>query len=434
MNQQIKPPEVGAQEAVLGAMVIEPALVPEIMRKVSAEDFTDPTCRNVYDAIRKLAISSRPVDAVTILGQLGPEYRSYISGLMDVTPTTAGWETYADQMKTESQIFRARKIFGKGMYAATKEEMQQAISDLAGIFVNVGKAEAIPLHKALLDATKELEKEPHYLKFGIDALDDGRLFAEYGDMIIIGARPSVGKTDLALQFAREMSMKDKVGFFSLETAVPKLATRWQSASATVYLDHLKTRKLTQGEYIAIAHANNRDSKYCDMHFVSAAGMTTDDVIDVSIKNQFKIIFIDYLQLIQGKGERDETVRISNISMALHRFAQGTGTTVIALSQLSRAGKNGAGMETLRGSGQIEQDADIVFMLELKDPDDPDSMRTLSIEKNKEGKRGHCMLRFDGGHQRFEYVPPYRKTEKSTERPKKATAEQMNMFPDRRDAI
>lgn len=425
MNQQIKAPEVGAQEAVLGAMIIEPTLVSEIMREVSADDFTDPTCRNVYDAIQRLLISSRKIDAVTILGQLGEEYRSYISGLMEVTPTSAAWKTYAEQMKNESQTFRARKLFGKGLYAANKEEMQKVISDLAGIFTK-SNVNTVSLTKALSAALSELDKQPQYLKFGIDALDNGRLYAEYGDMIVVGARPSVGKTAFALQFGRAMSMKDKVGFFSLETGVEKLAIRWISSSATVYLDHLKMRKLTDGEHVAIAHANHRDSKYCNMDFVKAAGMTVDEVISESIKNQFKIIIIDYLQLIKGKGEKDENVRISNISMALHRFAQETETTVIALSQLSRAGKNGGGMETLRGSGQIEQDADIVFILELDDPNDPDSMRMLSIEKNKEGKRAHCMLRFDGGHQRFDYIPPYKKTEKTTGRTKVADVEQIAM--------
>ena len=92
-------------------------------------------------------------------------------------------------------------------------------------------------------------------------------------------------------------------------------------------------------------------------------------------------------------------------MTLHTFAQQNGIAVIALSQLSRAGQNGGGMATLRGSGQLEQDADIVLMLELINPDDADSDRTLSIEKNKEGRRGHCTLRFAGQYQHFEYVPP-----------------------------
>lgn len=439
MNQQIKKPEVGAQEAVLGAMIIEPTLVQEIMGTVSADDFTDPTCRNVYDAIQQLLVSSQKIDAVTILGKLGAEYRAYISGLMDVTPTSAGWKVYADQMKTETRIFRAQEICSKGAYVTTEEEMQHIIRKLAGIFTKGNKTKAVPLHKALLEATEELSKTPNYLKFGFDALDNGRLYAEHGDMIIIGARPSVGKTAFALQIAKEMSKKDKIGFFSLETQISKLATRWIAESATIHLNHLKMRNLTSGEYTALAHANNRDAKYCNIHFVPPAAMTVDEVISESIKNQFQVIFIDYLQLIEGKGEKDENTRIANISMALHRFAQENGVTVIALSQLSRAGKNGSGMETLRGSGQIEQDADIVLMLELKDPDDTDSMRTLSIEKNKEGRRGHCTLRFDGGHQRFEYVPPYQSRkqdnireeevpseEKPQERPKISDAEQIAM--------
>ena len=85
-------PSLGAQEAVLGAMLIEPKVVPAILRKVTAEDFTDATCRNVFNAFVKLIAASKHIDAVTVLGVLGGEYRQYLGELMDITPTAAGWE------------------------------------------------------------------------------------------------------------------------------------------------------------------------------------------------------------------------------------------------------------------------------------------------------------------------------------------------------
>lgn len=418
-------PALGAQEAVLGAMLIEPKVIPAVLQKVTEEDFTDTTCRNVFNAFVKLIAASKHIDAVTVLGVLGGEYRQYLSELMDITPTVAGWESYAEQMHADAKMFRARKILNDFAFLSTPEEMQRAISKAASVFS--GKSEnVVPLSKALIGAMEDLDRKPEYLEFGISALDHGRLWAEHGDFIIIGARPSVGKTAFALQIAKQLARKDRVGFFTLETEPRKLATRWIAQSALINMTHLKNRQMSVGEYTAMAQANSQDSKYCNLDFVKAAGMTTDQIIAETIAGQYNVIVIDYIQLIRGRGERDENQRIANISMTLHTFAQQNGIAVIALSQLSRAGQNGGGMATLRGSGQLEQDADIVLMLELINPDDTDSDRTLSIEKNKEGRRGHCTLRFAGQYQHFEYVPPNKRQLEEEQR--RANLESQEQIP------
>ena len=418
-------PALGAQEAVLGAMLIEPKVIPAVLQKVTEEDFTDTTCRNVFNAFVKLIAASKHIDAVTVLGVLGGEYRQYLSELMDIAPTVAGWESYAEQMHADAKIFRARKILNDFAFLSTPEEMQRAISKAASVFS--GKSEnVVPLSKALIGAMEDLDRKPEYLEFGISALDHGRLWAEHGDFIIIGARPSVGKTAFALQIAKQLARKDRVGFFTLETEPRKLATRWIAQSALINMTHLKNRQMSVGEYTAMAQANSQDSKYCNLDFVKAAGMTTDQIIAETIAGQYNVIVIDYIQLIRGRGERDENQRIANISMTLHTFAQQNGIAVIALSQLSRAGQNGGGMATLRGSGQLEQDADIVLMLELINPDDTDSDRTLSIEKNKEGRRGHCTLRFAGQYQHFEYVPPNKRQLEEEQR--RANLESQEQIP------
>lgn len=417
-------PALGAQEAVLGAMLIDPRIVPAVLGKVAEDDFTDATCRNVFAAFTQLLSAAKHIDAVTVLGVLGNEYRQYLSGLMDVTPTTAGWEIYAEQMKTAAKMAKAKELLAGVSFLTTPEEMQQAISRAASVFSG-RSGNVMPLPKALMAAMEELDKEPKYLEFGIDALDHGRLWAERGDFVIIGARPSVGKTAFALQIAKQLSQKNRVGFFTLETEPRKLATRWISQSATINMTHLKNRELSAGEYTAMAQSNGRDSRYCNLDFVKAAGMTTDQIISETVAGQYEVIVIDYIQLIRGKGERDENQRVANISMDLHTFGQQNNVAVIALSQLSRAGQNSGGMATLRGSGQLEQDADIVLMLELANQDEPDGDRTLSIEKNKEGRRGHCTLRFAGQYQHFEYVPP---NKRQMEEERRANLENQEQIP------
>ena len=140
-------------------------------------------------------------------------------------------------------------------------------------------------------------------------------------------------------------------------------------------------------------------KALDLHVVEASGWTVEQIKSKALQLKATVIMIDYLSLIQGNGNSTYE-KVSNISIALHTMAQRTKIAVIALSQLSREGKNAPDMTSLRESGQIEQDADCILLLHTVEPDNPHSDRELIIAKNKEGQTGKIPLTFKGEYQKF----------------------------------
>lgn len=440
-----KMPELDAQYAVLGAVLIDPSIAGEVVQTVREEDFGDATCKHVFAAIRDLYISGSRIDAVVVLHQLGEEYRDYLSQLMDVTPTSAVWESYAAIMRDQAQLYRIRGL-------AAQLEASLSVDDARGVIAK--------LHDELSDKSRRVvsvsggfqmflnaqETQPAYLEFGIDPLDDGRLFAAKGDFIVIGARPSVGKTALAIQMARHMGQTQKVGFFSLETGAEKFFDRYIANSTGTDFGRIKRRELDEEDWPGISAKMHEDMKRVNLDMIDASGMTVDDIRAMTLARRYDVIFVDYLQLISGR-DRDNYSRVTQISMGLHNLAQQAHVAVIALAQLRRAERvtdrktrkaveYAPTLSDLRESGQIEQDADIVMLMYLSDPDNRNSARILRVAKNKEGRCGSVRLLFDGGRQRFdcepqEESPPIGQLQ---ERPKKTEPEQMNMFPVQRGVV
>lgn len=435
---EVKKPELDAQYAVLGSILIEPDITGEVLQTVREDDFGDATCKTIFAAIRDLYIAGSRIDAVVVLHAVGEQYRDYLSQLMDITPTAAGWKSYAAIMRDQAQLYRIRAL-------AAELEASSTVADARDV---IGK-----LHDAMTDKSRRVvsladgfklflhsqETNPAYLEFGIDPLDDGRLFAAKGDFIVIGARPSVGKTALAIQMARHMGQTQKVGFFSLETGAEKFFDRYVSNATGTGFGRIKRRELDEEDWPCISKAIHDDVKQIQLEMVDASGMSVEDIRAMTLARRFDVIFVDYLQLISGR-ERDSYSRVTNISMGLHNLAQQANVAVIALAQLRRAErqkdkKTGKSVEyaptlsDLRESGQIEQDADVVMLMYLSDPDRPTSDRILRVAKNKEGQRGKVTLMFDGYRQRFdvreEEAPP-RIGQAEPQRPKISEAEQIAM--------
>ncbi|MCD8355972.1 MAG: hypothetical protein LUE11_05325 [Clostridia bacterium] len=435
---EMKKPELDAQCAVLGSVLIEPDIIGEVLQTVREEDFGDSTCKTIFAAIRDLYIAGSRIDAVVVLHAVGDQYRDYLSQLMDVTPTAAGWKSYAAIMKEQAKLYRIRTL-------AAELEASMSVADAQSIISR--------LHDELSDRSRRVvtlsdgfkmflhaqETNPAYLEFGIDPLDDGRLFAAKGDFIVIGARPSVGKTALAIQMARHIGKTQKVGFFSLETGAEKFFDRYVSNATGTFFGRIKRRELDEQDWPYISKAIRDDVKDIRLEMIDASGMSVDDIRAMTLARRFDVIFVDYLQLISGR-ERDSYSRVTNISMGLHNLAQQANVAVIALAQLRRAErqkdkKTGKSVEyaptlsDLRESGQIEQDADVVMLMYLSDPDRPASDRILRVAKNKEGQRGKVTLMFDGSRQRFdirEEEAPSKNRQAETQRPKIADAKQIAM--------
>ena len=242
-------------------------------------------------------------------------------------------------------------------------------------------------------------------------VDEGS-FAELGDVVMIGGYPSDGKTALALMMAYHMAAKYKVGFFSLETGKRKVRDRMVSHVAQISARDIKLRKLSEEDWTALA-AKSADMARRDLTVLQASGMTATEIQATSQAYGFQVVFIDYVQLVAPESDRraNRQEQMAGVSMALHTFAQKTGTMVVELAQLTRQERAGGwrepDMHDLKESGQFEQDADLIFLLFRPNPKDEEldqeKNRILKIAKNKEYKRGRWPLYFDGDTQTFSVV-------------------------------
>jgi replicative DNA helicase len=255
-----------------------------------------------------------------------------------------------------------------------------------------------------------------YLDWGIDYLTEV-LDSELGDFVVIGGYPSAGKTLLSLQCARRIAEQHRVGYFSFETGSRKLTQRLLTAASGVPLRRMKHNDLANSDYTALS--KGIETLYAlPFSIVEAAGMTVSEIQAVTLAERFKVIFVDYLQLVNQSGS-SRYEKVTEISQQLHRLAQEHGVLVVALAQLSRPEKASKdskptppGMSSLRESGQIEQDADAIALLYPENPNDRKSLRVLKIAKNKEGEPVNpCKLELRGEVQLFE--------EQFTERPRPA---------------
>ncbi|MGM9629001.1 MAG: replicative DNA helicase [Faecousia sp.] len=389
-----------AQYSVLGSALISPEVVPKVVSETSDRDYSG-ACLTVYRVIRKLFLAGTAVDPVSVAGALGNNYRDFLVQLMEITPTAANIDHYIALCREQARVITVRELARKMTEADTSDKMRKLLEEATGLMVDRPALKISTMSDSLRSFMDRHTKEVKYLTWPVRELND-RIYAELGDLIIFGGYPSTGKSAWALQCAWHWAKDYKVGFFSLETSSEKLFDRQMAAVVQVSMDEIKRNDIQREGWDKIC-AMTPDIVARNLELIPAAGMTPADVRAVTMMQGYQIIFVDYLQLLQGPGE-NRTAQVTGISIALHTLAQSMGVTVVALSQLSRQGQQGKNappdMSALRESGQIEQDADVVMMLSLEDKDNPAGNRELRIRKNKEGTCPNILLSFDGKHQTF----------------------------------
>lgn len=412
-----------AEYSVIGCLLIDPSIAGELFAVCRETDFTRPELQTLYAAARQLFFEGRPVDAVTIRASAGKEYEPLMMECMSVTPSAAGWRAYVDTAQEQTRLYRMRELGAMLQDAGTSEQARELIDKAAKVLTPQADDRISTASELVAAFFAGQAEEVEFINSGIGKLDK-RVYTEMGDMIILAGRPSSGKTALALQMASAIGKKHRVGFFSLETSAKKIADRWVSNQCMINFGDIKRRTMSPSDMeCAVQHKG----ALCALNFevVKAAGMSVQDILQISRMRRYDVIFIDYLQLVRGRG-KDRFEQVTSVSVDLHTMAQDNGITVYALSQLSRGGAGDAPQLTdLRESGQIEQDADAVFFLYLADADKKDSDRILRVAKNKEGGLGEIQLVFDGAKQTFiEYMEepqkhtkiPHYKREKQNDPP------------------
>ena len=431
-----------AQVGVLGSMLIDPDTVPEVLSRVRDADFAEKKYRLIFQAIQARFRAGQAIDPILVRETLGggvdSPWTSILQGLMDVTTTAAHVDDYMDALRASVTLSNLRTLGTQLAEADRLEDAQTLLDQMRAQQVSRPNVQAMDMAEGLerFFDRHNGEAQPQYLSWGVSVLDE-RIFAEPGDMVVLGGYPSDGKTALALQFAFGIGKKHRVGFFSYESTRDKLFDRTVSRAAMLSYTKIKRNQLTEADYRDRLELRPQLTAP-QLTLVDAAGMTVMDIQAYSQAHRYDVVFVDYLQKIAApRGARQSDFeRVSAISSSLQQFGRITGTTVVALSQLSRPDRDKDGkirpptLSDLRSSGQIEQDADVVLFLYREDYGKKDSNRTLQIAKNKEGEALDWVnFRFDGDIQTFTRIAPVPEPPAEKPRREKQPPRQVSFWAD-----
>jgi replicative DNA helicase len=304
---------------------------------------------------------------------------------------------WAKRIKENAALRRFQSLAVESASALTTYE------DLSEIYQQMGEAMSLKAEEedawtyedVLNDYVLHMDEKPVYIKTGLERLDEA-LHISPGDFIIVGGRPSAGKTALSLQMAASMAKQNyTVYYFSLETSKRKLGARLMANQIYCPLDTVKNKAVSLSEIDGQAK-----NMKMPLYIRSAAGKNVAWMKAQALRKKAQVIFVDYLQLIHETGAKDRYAAITAISIALHELAQTTGIVVVALAQLNRNPSKPGATPTnsdLRESGQIEQDADAIILLSGDNPD----KYLFRLSKNKEGEIGDLPITFNKQIQRFQ---------------------------------
>ena len=413
------PHSVEAEQAVLGSMLIDARCVPEVIDQLRSDDFYVRQNREIYDTIYSMFNYSLTIDPVTVLENMKQNgvydennSRGYLLQLMDTTPTAANVVEYIGILKDKTLLRRVAEAAGD-LTALIQQgtETGQDILEAAEqriYAIRQGRAARglIPISNVLIDVYDRLtelaasESAIPGLSTGLTDLDRAISGLNKSDLILLAARPGMGKTSMALNILLEAGKKSgkNVAFFSLEMSREQLALRLISSECFVDNKKLVTGKLTEEDWEKVAVA--ADSLNRSRIFIDDDSSVS--VADISAKcrrmDNLGLVIIDYLQLMQSAGGRTYSGEnrqqvVSDISRALKIMAKELDVPVLCLSQLSRANESRSDkrpmLSDLRESGAIEQDADIVMFLYREgyyDKDTPNpNLAECIIAKNRHGE-------------------------------------------------
>ncbi|SHH44868.1 replicative DNA helicase [Thermosipho atlanticus] len=432
------PHSIEAEQAVIGSILIDPEAIEDVISILSSQDFYDKKHVEIFKAIEELYDENIPIDVISICDRLKTKGKLetiggelYVAQLADGVPTSAHAEMYAqivrDKSILRSLISAASKVVEDAM---SDNEVDEILDNAERVIFEIAESKTAktyqPMNTILHDVFENLEALRDRQKSGTASLITGiptgyRLLDELtsgfhkSDLIIVAARPSVGKTAFALNIARNMAIKSDipVGIFSLEMSKEQLAQRLLGMEALIELQKIRRGYLTDEEWQKLLQATGKLYK---------ANIIVDDEANLDprslrakarrMKREYGVeaIFVDYLQLMSIRSFRENRQQeISEISRSLKLLARELDVAIIALSQLSRAVEQREDkrprLSDLRESGSIEQDADMVLFLYReeyykKEKSGEAHETEVIIGKQRNGPIGTVKLLFDPHYTAF----------------------------------
>ncbi len=417
----IPPHSLEAEASVLGAVLIDKDAIYGVAEILRPEHFYHPGHQQIFRAMEELYEKRSPIDLVTVAERLKKHKlltkiggRAYLTKLANQVPTSSHAESYAQIVKdlaSKRELIAAAAVinqaaFDEGLDAnEALDRSERAVFQLSQKYL---RGIPISLREALaasFDRLDELQKQADGLRgvpTGFGDLDNLLAGLQKGNLIILAARPGVGKSAFALNVARYEAVEKKlpVLFFSLEMSKEELVDRLLVRQADIDSWRMKTGKLADSDFSKLSDA---------MGILAEAPLYLDDtpaltILEIRAKARrlqvetgLQLIIVDYLQLVQGRHLENRVQEVAEISQGLKSLAKELGVPVLALSQLSRAvesrGSSRPRLADLRESGSIEQDADVVAFLYREDEENPELV-TCEVAKHRNGPTGVFKLYFN----------------------------------------
>ncbi|MBD3244984.1 MAG: replicative DNA helicase [Candidatus Moranbacteria bacterium] len=434
---RLPPQSLESERSVIGSMLIDENAANKVADILSRPDFYEKRNGIIFETMMELYEKNDPIDLISVAGRLKEKKQlkeiggnTYLSELANEVPVATNIDYYAKFVAKKATLRRlidsATRIAQMGYEEV--EDVESLLDEAEQMLFSVSqkflKQDFIPIKNILEDAFNridELHKNRNSLRgisTGFKSIDGILAGMQKSDLIILAARPSLGKTTLSLDIMRNAAIKEKkpVAMFSLEMSKDQLIDRMLSSEAGIDLWKLRTGKLSDtGEYSDFQRLGDA------MGLLSEAPIFIDDSGGANImqiramarrlqaEQELGLIIVDYLQLMEGRGNVDSRVQeISEISRSLKQLARELNVPVLALSQLSRAVENRSPqipkLSDLRESGSIEQDADVVMFIYREDRENPESQKKniaeIHIAKHRNGPVGKVDLFFDENSVKF----------------------------------
>lgn len=406
--------KVEAETGVIGGILIEPDYMNEAAGFLNPNDFGVPIHRMIYQALLDLFRKGIPIDGTTLKSTLSDSDQLVVAlKAAGAVPTASHTSEYIRIVKRAGNLRTAKEraiaLIESIDAERTFETSQGLAADVLRAFdESNGASHIVSAKDGFLDFCASTNTPPKRFKTGFPVLDS-ILSIEPGSYVVVAGRPSSGKTAFTLQAAWMMAKDDKVLYFSLETDPHRLYERLISHVTQTNYDKIKRLDLADKDWICI---QNYFPVFRDrnLEVVKASGYTVERIRGEIVKRKAKLVFIDYISLISAPG-RSMLEKVTSISISLHNLAQQTGVAIVVLSQLNRAGSGSPGMENLRESGQLEQDADGILILGRESGEDTEKYtgrdngsRAIYIVKNKDGECCGVRFQFIGELQTFKELP------------------------------
>ncbi len=434
-TKKITPQALEAEKSVLGCILLDKDVMIKVADFLMTDDFYHDHHRFIFEVALDLFAMSEPIDLITISTKLearkkldligGPEY---LALLQNMVPTSSHIFKYAKDVKHSSTLRKLIKagsnVVGLGyetdkpveelLESAEKEVFSISQTFLKNRFVNIKEILESSYEKFCEihenpDLANENRTKTHFKDL------DSRLNGGFSksDLVILAARPSMGKTALALAIAQNMAINEgkRVGIISLEMSKEQLVERMFCSLLQVDSWKLHKGKLTEEDFERMGPVMDDLSKasiFIDDAMGSSIAELRAKVRRLQMEHGLDILFLDYLQLMSGNNPMNRVQEISEISRSLKELARELNVPIVALSQLSRSveGRNDKRpvLSDLRDSGSIEQDADIVMMLYREDYYDPDTeeqnILEVNVIKHRSGPIGRVKIHFDRSRMKF----------------------------------